>query len=545
MPRSGAPRRASRPRNERQGIEPPRGILNRLGRAAICAALFFPGFLPFSAFAEGKPVPAHQGYIIRSITVDAQNVFNPEIPEESGVVGRWGNRLHIVTREETIRQELLFMEGEPYDPNLIEEAVRHLRTRSYLTEVSIESRFDETAKAADIIVHTRDQWSLIIGATFGGTSENSTAGLDFGDKNLLGLGQSLNYSFRTDNSGFSHTYGYRDPTLFGSRYDFWFEHKAVPNELIYNTRLERPFYALATPEAHGVDYTRKSHAEPGWAFNSYRLGAYLGRGIDLDGAVLRTYLRISAGEEYVREGTDPIETLRDNKLLIAADFLNSPHDYAEERYIEKFRQVEDIPLGGRYSVFLGPRLKEFGSTTSDVSASLLVTKWHRFFEKDYLYTSLHVAKNDDQFNDNYTDLQLRYYFRHFPYQSIVGRFQLSTSQSETNRFTIGGTNGLRGYKADEFTGRNQLIINIEDRIFTYRTFFSGIIEPGFVIFTDFANTWYNREGDYLTRLYGSFGAGLRFALVKAPGISLIRVDYGIPMEEKRPPVITIGMEGFF
>ncbi len=527
-------------------------------RAAVCAAFFLFTVSISTAVAEqesspseppaasGKvAAPVRTGYVIRSIAIDAQNVFNPLNPEESGVVGTAGNNIHITTREQVVRWELLFKEGDVYDQNVVNESERNLRKRSYLAEVVIESYFNDEDKAVDIIVHTRDQWSMIVGLTFGGTSENSSAGLDLGDKNLLGMGQSLNYSFRTGTSGYSHNYGYRNSNLFGSRYDLWLENRLRPDEYLYNVQIDQPFYSLSTVEAHGAGYAQTVHDEPGLAWSTWRSKAYYGQATFMENLILRSYIRLSFGEETSHEGLQTERVLRDNKIMISADILNHPYDFAEERYIEKFHRVEDIPLGATYSFSIGPRLSAFGSTSTDASASFGAARWIQMFERDYLYSSLALAKNDDSFNDAYADLVLRYYMRRHEYQTFVTRFQASYSESVNNRFRLGGTNGLRGYKVDEFVGRNQVLFNVEDRIFTYQTLLSGIIEPGFVLFADFGNTWNDYEGDELTSVHGSFGAGVRLALVKAPGISLIRVDYGFPMEAGHPPIVTVGMEGFF
>ncbi len=547
-----------RPLSAWPAAEPAPVFSGLMGRAAICAVFFLLIVFTPAAMAEPKklpsgqstapgkaPAPVRPGYVIRSITIDAQNVFNPLNPEEAGVVGTVGNSVHITTREQVVRWELLFKEGDIYSPEVVSESERNLRKRSYLSEVIIESRFDDKNKEVDVIVHTRDQWSMIVGLTFGGTSESSTAGLDFGDKNLLGLGQSLNYSFRTGDKGYSHNYGYRNNNLFGSRYDLWLEHRLRPDEYLYNAQLERPFYSLSTLDAHGASYLRTVHAEPGLAWNTWRLKAYYGQATILDNFILRAYLRLSFGEEVSRAGAGGYSILRDNKILIAADILNNPYDFAKERYIDRFRRVEDIPLGAVYSFSIGPRLSALGSTSTEASTSAGVSKWLRMFERDYFSYSMTLAKNDDSFNDVYADIVLRHFFRRYEYQTIVTRLQASYSESINNRFKVGGTNGLRGYKVDEFVGRNQILLNVEDRIFTYKTMLAGIFEPGFVLFTDFGNTWNDRPGDELTMLHGSFGAGLRLALVKAPGVSLIRIDYGIPMDANRPPVVTIGMEGFF
>jgi hemolysin activation/secretion protein len=117
--------------------------------------------------------------------------------------------------------------------------------------------------------------------------------------------------------------------------------------------------------------------------------------------------------------------------------------------------------------------------------------------------------------------------------------------SDINRFYLGGTTGVRGYNSNEFVGRNRALINFEDRIFTYKSILAGIFEPGFVLFVDAGEAWNNFSGDTFQELHTSFGFGIRMAILKAPGISLIRMDYGIPLDLNRTPVLTIGMEGFF
>jgi len=503
-------------------------------------ALVLFAFLCTVAFADD-----YSGYTIGKITIRRNNVFDQNNPDESGVIGRGGNRIHTVTRESVIRNELLFKEGDPYDQRLIEETTRNLRHRSFLTDVQIDSVPNHETKAVDIVVNTRDQWSLILGGTFGGTSENSTTGLDFGEKNLAGLGQSISYNLRHNNSGYAHSIGFSDPNLLGSRYALRVGYDILPNENVTKGSVEQPFYSLSTRSAHGVSYTRTVHQEQTMGFTSYRFDIYYGRAVNFGENVLRSSLHLSLGEQNVYEMGVLTDIIRDNKVLIASELLTDPHNYAEETYMEKYRQKEDLPLGATYTFSVGQRMVSLGSTTSDVALGLGVTKWHRFFERDYLLAKATVARNDDNFNNQFGDMILQYYLRRFTHQIFVLRGQVSYSESETNRFRLGGTNGLRGFKADEFAGRNQVVFNLEDRIFTFTPMFSGIIEPGFVLFADAGNTWNNYSGDPLRRLNTSIGGGIRIALLKAPGISLIRADYGVTTEFNRPPVLTVGMEGFF
>ena len=487
-----------------------------------------------------------EGYTIRRISIIRNNIFDLSKPEESGAIGRWGNRLHIVTREKVIRLELLFKEGDIFSAQLIEESERNLRKFSFLTKVKITPVPDHAARMVDLLVSTHDQWSLIIGGTFGGTSENAQTGLDIGEKNLFGEGVSLSYTLRRDNSGDTHSYGFKDTTFLDTRYTLDVTRKVLPDEKNYRLLLEKPFYSVDTKRAHGIRHQQRNHDSESLVFDEQRTNAYYGISTAFwDKHILRGRAIVSLGEQKVLQADNSMLIDRDNKAGVSIELLFNPRKYDKATYIEKFRQVEDIAMGRTVALTLAPRLKELGSTTSDVFAEVKVAKNYLIGERDYLFTVVEARRNDDSFNQQYANFDVRYYMRWFKYQTVLYHFQVSYSESATNRFQLGGTNGIRGYKADEFSGKNQIVFNIEDRIFTYKSMFAGLIEPGFVVFADFGNTWNDKPGDKLTKLYGGVGAGLRFALLKAPGISLIRVDYGYSLDFHRAPVVTFGMEGFF
>ncbi|MBI3794756.1 MAG: hypothetical protein HY280_08520 [Nitrospinae bacterium] len=65
------------------------------------------------------------------------------------------------------------------------------------------------------------------------------------------------------------------------------------------------------------------------------------------------------------------------------------------------------------------------------------------------------------------------------------------------------------------------------------------------MFVDGGDAWNNNAGDTYHGLHPSFGAGLRIALVKAPGISVVQIDYGVPFDTSQPPVISLLMSGTF
>ncbi|MEE8483717.1 MAG: POTRA domain-containing protein [Nitrospinota bacterium] len=502
-------------------------------------AAFTPVFAP--AYAAEL-----SGYTIDKIIIIRSNVFNLANPEENTAIGRSANRLHIVTEESFIRNELLFREGDNFDQKVLEESERNLRKHDFLTDVKITPVLGNKPKTVDIIVSTRDQWSLLIGGTFGGTSESSESGLDFGEKNLFGMGKSIIYKGRYREGGFAHSYRFKDASLFNTRHLFEVGFDDEFNENRYEAKLQKPFYSLDTKNSYGAAYERRERSDKDLSFNLERTELFYGWLYKLGGGdILRLFLASSIGNQQIMRGGGGYETARDRKVVATAKFLFNPTAYKKERYIEKFRQVEDIPLGTTFTVSLGPVLKLLRTASTELSAEFGAKRIFSVAENDYFFTSITYRTHDDDFNDEYADLELRYYLRRLRYQTFLLHLRASYLESEVNRFEFGGTEGMRGYNTDEFHGKKQLIVNLEDRIYSYKSMFSGIIEPGFVLFTDFGNAWDVRTSDEIQRLKGSFGAGLRIALLKAPGISLIRVDYGRPFDLSRGPVITVGMEGFF
>ena len=53
-----------------------------------------------------------EGRLIDSIIIDNRNIYNTDDPRYSGLLFRLANGLHIVTKENIIRHELLFTVGD-------------------------------------------------------------------------------------------------------------------------------------------------------------------------------------------------------------------------------------------------------------------------------------------------------------------------------------------------------------------------------------------------------------------------------------------------
>ena len=74
--------------------------------------------------------------MIRAVRLDRRDIFDPN---ERHWLARLANALHIQTRAPTIRRELLFRAGEPYDSAREAESERNLRALGVFRRVSIDS----------------------------------------------------------------------------------------------------------------------------------------------------------------------------------------------------------------------------------------------------------------------------------------------------------------------------------------------------------------------------------------------------------------------
>ena len=86
----------------------------------------------------GEAASRNKPRTIGSIEIRTYNVFDEE--EQSAISWGYGfaNRLHITTREEVVRQELLFDSGDPYDQEVVAETERNLRALPFLRDAEVK-----------------------------------------------------------------------------------------------------------------------------------------------------------------------------------------------------------------------------------------------------------------------------------------------------------------------------------------------------------------------------------------------------------------------
>jgi hypothetical protein len=127
--------------------------------------------------------------VISSIDVDRRAVFEPEAASMSALewMYRTLNALHVTTVASFIRGELLFEEGDCYDPFLVSESERLLDSYGFLARVDLTSEPDGDG-GRRVQVVTRDEWStkLAIGIAYDASAELEK--IELTEENFLGRG---------------------------------------------------------------------------------------------------------------------------------------------------------------------------------------------------------------------------------------------------------------------------------------------------------------------------------------------------------------------
>ncbi len=180
---------------------------------------------------------------------------NPIFPTDTVRLHRWGNRLHVLTREGVIRRDLLFRVGDRVDPEVLARNQQLLRQRDYLSDAEIELRPDpDDSTAVEVIVRTFDRWTISADAS---VKSRGRTMIGVSDANLLGWGNKFDLEsyFNRKNWDYGgHRIDYEIPNLFGSFFEAWVGGGRQFDEYDFRAGVSKSFIRPTDYEA-GISFT--------------------------------------------------------------------------------------------------------------------------------------------------------------------------------------------------------------------------------------------------------------------------------------------------
>jgi hypothetical protein len=219
-----------------------------LGRLLPWILLLLP--LPLSAQgADTVPVPPHRdSTVVRAVEIERRDVFDPS---ETGFIPRLANALHIQTRAVTVRRELLFRPGEPYDSASVAESERNLRSLGIFRRVTIDSVRTDSGLVMRVI--TRDGWSTKTDLRFRSVGGDVEFTVGLVEDNLLGTASSASARFRKTTDRSTVALGFRRPRLFGGQVGMALAYEDRSDGRLAAAALEQPFYSMTSRSAFRLE----------------------------------------------------------------------------------------------------------------------------------------------------------------------------------------------------------------------------------------------------------------------------------------------------
>lgn len=498
--------------------------------------------------AEGEALPTpeeleRRGARIGQILIGIHDVFDLDDPRENNWVYRVANVLHIETRQATIRNQLIIAEGTPLVARELEECERIIRGRRYIFDAVVRiARYDPQTNVADIEVSTRDVWTLNPGINYSQTGGTHKTSFSIEEYNLLGLGQKLQFDYKSDVDRTTTEVEWRNPHFLGSRWSVATKYADLSDGETKFLDIERPFYALDTRwslGATGLDDERvQTRYDLGEEVDAFRVGS---RFFDLrygwskglqDGRALRwrAGLRYDEKSYEPEPGEVPPATLpHDYEFIypwLGVEWVEDAYDKVRDR--EQIGRTEDAYRGLYLSASLGYASEAAGSSRD---ALLFAARASR--AKEYLPGREWVLSADlsgrlesGDLADTILAAEARHYWRIDRHQTFFAKaIGTITEQLDPDRqLLLGAEEGLRGYPIRYQTGTSSALVTLEHRYFTdwypFRLFHVGA-----AAFFDAGRTW----GETLTGVpprgwLADVGIGLRLGNSRSGLSSVVHVD---------------------
>jgi len=496
------------------------------------------------------PEPAEleaAGAVIGEIIFDKQSVFDLSNPEEDNWLYRLANRLHVITRDSVIRNQLLFRPGDRFSARILEESARLLRKNRFFYDVRVEPARYENG-VVDIRVWTRDIWTLIPGLSLSRSGGENRSGVTLSENNLLGHGVSLSLRYSHDVDRESVSFAYFDRNLGRSWTSLFLGLADNSDGKTTDVRINRPFYELDARWSAGVNYRDDSRE-----VSFYDLGNEMAEYAE-DANVHSTYIgwsnglrdgwvrRWVAGFVYDAHRFDPVTdgTLaplvpEDRKLVypyLGFELLEDRFESTANR--DLIDRTEDFFMGTRLWASLGYAAESFGSDRESLLYRFEASHGFGSIQsKALLVSTAATGRVDDGTAANQEFMLDASYYNKINDKRlsfVTLRGSLGNDLDLDNLVELGGDNGLRGYPLRYQTGDSKVLLTVEQRYYTdwypFRLF-----RVGGAVFADAGRVWGdNPIGGPQLGWLKDVGFGLRLLPTRASGRDVIHIDIAFPLD---------------
>ncbi len=418
--------------------------------------------------------------VIANVIIERATVFDPKVKGEDNWIFQTADKLHYVTREKIVRDELLFAPGQRWDALAVIQSERNMRSgypyrRAEITPVP------RPDGRVDALVRTQDAWSTNPRIGIGTSGGSSSASFGLEENNLFGYGKSVSYEHSEGSSvsGYqrANSYAYGDPRFLGTRLALnWSYSTRERRGAAESVGLTRPFYALDTERAltaswnnansigtevrDGADYSKYAvrqrivNAEYGLRLNNDR---YFVQRVEAGWYANRAVYGQTSQSPATVPGTQPSD-LNMSGPTIGYTWIQ-PH-YVKETYIERMERVEDFNLGNELRVRTGYMARGTGSDEDRWIFNAADQQGLGLGEGRFALAGAGFSGRlyNNKLENGLATGNLNFFWKNYLWtrtRTLVAHLEAAQGHKLDleNQVILGGSNGLRGYKNDAFRRR--------------------------------------------------------------------------------------------
>ncbi len=497
-------------------------------------------------FFFGATLLAQETLRIGSITVQSLDVFSQD-EAARGWVYRMADSLHATTRESVIRRFLLFEEGDEFDPQLLSETERNLRSLRFIKSAQVVAGPPHDG-VVDVTVATQDAWTFQLGLAIGSVGGRLIGGVTLGERSLLGSGREVSVGFGQDTVRTHRLVEIRDPALFaryGAGYVRYASNSDGAEKIL---EYQRPFYSVVAPWALALGVRDVEERNSLYA-NGEETSVYSHRarslvasyGIALRASV-RGAFRLGAGLDWREDQFSPFaghpDDARPPDRRYRYAFVEGEsvgNDFVKLDYVNRDLRVEDFSLGRRLAVRFGVSPTAFGVPRTTEMARVTWEEGWRVGPQDILQAGVSGETRLDTGQVSNAIVSGKFLFiRRFETswpQTFVARLDLvkGWNLDPDVQFFADGSTGLRAYRLYSFEGDKRILLNLEHRVFSGQEVLQ-LVAPSAAIFFDAAAIAPAGSALRMASVRTDVGIGLRFAITRVSSVPIVRIDVGYALQ---------------
>ena len=425
------------------------------------------------------------GYILARVTdVHMEKDGTLKVAVNEGIVEGFKVKGNVKTKDYVVTREMKLKKGEPFNAKAARRSMQRVYNLGYFEDVNIKLNPGREPNGVEVEISVVEMNTGTFGIGAGYSNADGFVGMvSIGDKNFRGIGDKINLRWEfggEDNKNYD--FSYTRPWLDDKETSATINLYDITNEYAdYNIDGDEIARYDKKRRGQEITFSRRTHNE-----------------------FISNYITIKNRDDIYKGEADGYEgdenQYYEDKFNQSSKYESWMPKTAAERRKENFGVTRSITFGrvydsrdNIYDPHEGKRIGYSVEWAGGMGGDFDFTKW---------------------------TADWRYYFRaggESVWALNLGAGYASGDMPLSQRFTMGGSDTLRGYEDDQFRGNSMLKATLEYR-------FPIVKKVQGVLFTDNGYAWDKRHEDEFDMglLKNSYGVGLRINSPLGP----VNLDYG-------------------